>query len=264
MLDRLRAMFWTLFSTFSVMMGLALSYVTISTLVKHFAIPWYLVWILVILGFVAYHSIHIFQIPANQMCVFTRFGKEIETIAADKQPQGYRWRVGLLMTRLMLVEEVRVRVMNIDAITNNFVGVRVSAVVVLKRTKGVPVPLDEIYDVVSTQLRIAFLTHVQTWVWTQNTRFRFKASVLVPSIKEALAKINLEVKSIDLDDIAIQNNASSIPRTRPLQTEEESLLHYQQTTTTTPNNIQSSTLHQRNVSSSSSSSSASLSGPTKT
>lgn len=243
MLDRLRAVFWTLFYTFSAMMGLALSYVTLSTLTKHFQIPWYIVWLMVFLGFTMYNSIHIFQVPANQMCVFTRFGKEVETIAAEPQPQSYRLRFGLLLTRIMIVEEVRVRVTNIDAITNNFVNISVSAVVLLKRTKGVPIPLDELTAMVNTQVRLVFLAMAQTWVFTPTSRFNYKASSMIPSLKQTFATKNLEIKSIDLDNIKIHHNVNLFSDAHTISSEQQQHLNNNQSFQT-----KEPQLHQRHVS----------------
>jgi SPFH domain / Band 7 family len=202
MLDRLRATFWSMFWVFGVgMTGVAI-YVTVSTLVKHFQISWYVIWICVAILFVIYQSVHLFFVEANYVCIITRFGKEYDII--DKP--GFHFIVfGLFLTRVYVPKEMRVRVHQIKAMTNNFIGCTMNVVIVLERIKGVPKAISEIESVIDTQVRVALLTLIQTMVWDKHTRFNFKGSVIIPALTDPLKPFGLIIKSIDIDNIEITN-----------------------------------------------------------
>lgn len=202
MLDRLRSTFWSMFSVFAVLMTSVTIYVTVSTLVKHFQISWYVIWIGVATLFVLYQSVHLFFVEANYVCIITRFGKEYDII--DK-PGFYFIVFGLFLTRVYVPKEMRVRVNQIKAITNNFIGFTMNVVIVLERIKGVPKPIAEIESMIDTQSRVALLTFMQTLVWDKHTRFNFKGSVIIPALKDILKPFGLIIKSIDIDNIEITN-----------------------------------------------------------
>jgi hypothetical protein len=202
MFGRLSSTFWTLSSYLFTMTGLITSYIALSAIVRHFGIPWYFFWVLAVILFLVYQSVHIFHLEEDQLCVFTRLGREKETIFGTSNV-GWNFRLGFFLTRQTLKSDVRILVSNIEAMTNNFIGITLNLVLELTRTKGIPRTLNKITPFVDSQVRIALLSYVQSLTWNNRTGFAFKANAIVPRLVGPLATYNLAIKSLNQSNIQI-------------------------------------------------------------